>query len=50
MPRQERDRIPLVADGQEIVWVIGKRLGARYRITQGTENALELEVLQKESD
>lgn len=50
VPRQERDRIPLVADGQEIVWVIGKRLGARYRITQGTENALELEVLQKESD
>mgnify|MGYP005838627345 CR=1 FL=1 len=31
IPRYERDNIPLLVQGQEILWVMGRRLGAKKR-------------------
>lgn len=45
IPRDRRDRIPLLADGNEIVWVIGRRLGYRYRVSESTERFLTVSVL-----
>ena len=45
VPRDRRDRIPLLADGNEIVWVIGRRLGYRYRVSESTERFLTVSVL-----
>lgn len=42
VPREARDHIPLVADGSEIVWVVGMRIGYRYRITEATNRVLAL--------
>ncbi|MDO4619655.1 MAG: tRNA lysidine(34) synthetase TilS [Lachnospiraceae bacterium] len=42
IPRAERDRILLVADENEVVWVVGKRLGYQYRISEETEKILEI--------
>ena len=42
VPRPKRDAMPLIADGHEIVWIPGKRLGARYKITEKTARALRL--------
>ena len=42
VPPKERDRIPLIADGSEIVWVVGMRIGYRYRISGDTTKALTI--------
>ena len=42
VPRDERDRVPLVTDGREIVWVAGLRLDERFKITPATKQAVEL--------
>ncbi len=44
IPRQERDTAPLLVCGDEIVWVVGYRLDARYAITERTRRALVVRV------
>ncbi len=44
LPREIRDRILVVADGSEIVWIPGLRLGYRYRLTGQTARALTLRL------
>jgi tRNA(Ile)-lysidine synthase len=50
VPRDRRDRIPLLADGHEIVWVIGMRLGYRYLISESTERFLTVSVETEEEE
>lgn len=40
IPKEERDEIELLADGKEIIWVIGKRLSEKYKITGSTKNII----------
>ena len=42
-----RDTIPLIADGDEIVWVIGNRLNYDYYVTQYTDEVLEIKILKE---
>lgn len=44
IPREQRDSILLVADGQEIVWVVGWRVSERYRVREDTEKIIQLEI------
>ena len=41
-----RDTLPLIADGNEIVWVIGNRLNIDYYITEQTDEILEIKILK----
>ncbi|MBQ6376077.1 MAG: tRNA lysidine(34) synthetase TilS [Lachnospiraceae bacterium] len=41
VPKAMRDRILLLADGSEIMWVTGMRIGYRYRITGTTKRFLQ---------
>lgn len=43
VPREMRDRIPLVCDGHEIMWVVGYRTSERYKIDPQTQKVLVLE-------
>lgn len=43
IPRQLRDKIPLVADGSHIVWIVGRRVSEQYKITKSTRRYLKLE-------
>lgn len=43
IPRQERDEIWLLAEEKHILWIVGYRLGAYYKITDGTKTILEVE-------
>lgn len=42
--RAKRDTLPLIVDGNEVVWIIGNRLNSNYYITDDTEEALEIKI------
>lgn len=42
LPRSERDRVPLVADAQGILWVAGQTLAERAKVTPATTRVLYL--------
>jgi tRNA(Ile)-lysidine synthase len=44
VPRDERDAIPLIVSGEDIIWVVGYRGDERFRITDETKKILKLEV------
>lgn len=39
---KDRDKIPLVALGQDIIWIVGKRLSEKYKIDESTKMILEI--------
>ncbi len=45
--RVERERIPLVLSGAEIVWVVGYQLGHRFRIRPETQRVVRLQYLTR---
>ncbi|MCL5063106.1 MAG: tRNA lysidine(34) synthetase TilS [Nitrospiraceae bacterium] len=44
IPRDERDAVPLLVCGNNIVWVIGYRLDDRYKVDKDTERVLKFEI------
>ncbi len=46
-PRFERDMIPLVAKGNEIVWIIGHKISDKFKVTENTKKVLKLEIIRK---
>lgn len=44
IPRSERDRIPLLADGSHILWIIGYRLSDGCKIGEETKRVLEIDA------
>ena len=41
IPRELRDQVWLLADGDHIMWVIGYRISEYYKITEDTKRILE---------
>jgi tRNA(Ile)-lysidine synthase len=44
IPREKRDKIPIVVSGNDIVWIAGHRADERFRVSEGTERFLRLEL------
>jgi len=44
VPRKERDSIPLIISGEDIVWIIGYREDERFRVTEQTKKVLRVEA------
>jgi tRNA(Ile)-lysidine synthase len=44
VPRDERDKIPLITSGEEIIWVLGLRGDERFKVTEGTKKIVKLEA------
>ncbi|MDO5136590.1 MAG: tRNA lysidine(34) synthetase TilS [Eubacteriales bacterium] len=42
VPKDIRDRLPLVTDREEVLWAIGGRLSEKYKLTPETKRVLEL--------
>lgn len=42
VPAEERDRIPLVASGGRIAWIVGMRTSEEFRVREDTKNILML--------
>ena len=42
IPADQRKKIPLVADGSHIVWIIGGRISEAYKVTDDTTTIVQL--------
>ncbi len=43
IPRENRDEVLMLADGSEIVWIIGHRINYNFRVTENTKEIVKLE-------
>ena len=46
IPADERDRLWMICDGSQVVWIPGYRLSEAYKVTDGTKRVLELELTE----
>ena len=44
IPKSERDTLKILADGQHILWVPGRRISAYYKVTKETKQILEVHI------
>ena len=44
VPADERAKIPLLACGRDILWIIGHRMSSAYQVGKGTRQILQVEV------
>lgn len=47
LPREERDRTPLLADGANIIWVIGHVISNDYRVDEHTKRIVNMRYYKK---
>ena len=50
IPREERDKVLLLADGNSIVWVLGYRISAKYKVTKDTKNIIKISYDKEKKD
>lgn len=46
VPRYERDAVPLLVCDGEIAWVVGHRIGDRFKLTDETRRAIRIEIIR----
>ncbi len=46
VPRDERDMVPIVLAGDDIIWVAGYRADDRFRVQSGTNKFLRLDIVK----
>ena len=44
IPRDERDAVPLLVSGDDIIWIVGHRIDDRYRVDKSTTSVLKCEI------
>lgn len=44
VPKSKRDDLWLLADGNHIVWVFGKRISTHYKVTEHTKHILQVSI------
>ncbi|MGE5633420.1 MAG: tRNA lysidine(34) synthetase TilS [Caulobacteraceae bacterium] len=47
VPREQRDEIELIADGNEVVWIVGGRISEKYKITDRTSDVIIIKYLRR---
>ena len=50
IPREEREDLPLLADGDHILWVIGYRISEGYKVTEHTKKILQIQIDKENKD
>lgn len=46
VPKEQRSKIPLVLDGEAIIWVVGHRISEDYKVSSSTKKVLVLEYIK----
>ncbi len=48
LTREERDRTPLLADGENIIWIIGRVISNDYRVDENTARIVNMRYFRKD--
>ena len=46
IPKSNRDKWPIIADGSEVVWIIGGRLNTKYYVTEAANKILQIKMIE----
>ena len=44
IPREDRDRICLLAEGSHVLWIVGHRVSEGYKVTEQTKTILQVQM------
>lgn len=44
IPRDRRDKMPLLAEGSHVIWLIGRRISEYYKVNGNTERVLQVKL------
>ena len=44
IPKEDRDKLPVVTDGSHVMWVPGYRISAYYKLSEQTKTIIELKI------
>ena len=44
IPRHLRDRIPVLAEGNHVLWIVGYRISEYYKVTEATKEVLRVQA------
>lgn len=47
VPRDDRDSIPLIACGSEILWIVGIRTSENFKVDEKTKDILQIKIKEK---
>ena len=47
IPKEERDQVVLLADGNHILWVVGKRISEYYKVSKDTTKILRVQCVEE---
>ena len=50
IPRENRQTMPLLADGSHIIWILFDRISERYKVTDTTKNVLKVSIMEVKKD
>lgn len=50
IPAKDRDEVLLLADGEQILWIVGYRMSSGYQITEQTQQILQVEITEEEKN
>ena len=48
IPQTQRDRLPILAEGDHVLWVVGYRISEYYKVTENTKRILKVQLIRKE--
>ena len=44
IPKEQRDKVLLLAEGSHILWIVGYRISEYYKVTESTKNILQVQA------
>lgn len=44
IPQKQRDSIPLLCCGQDVLWIVGYRISEAYKVTKETKNIFKIQI------
>ena len=50
IPKEQRDKIALLVEGNHVLWMIGYRISEAYKVTDNTKTILQVSVNMKEEE
>ena len=48
IPQEERDSIPVIAAGSNVMWLVGYRISERYKVDKNTQIVMEIKYEEEE--